>query len=57
MDEDEDIREIPLRPLVWMRDSLKNIHSFPEEVRASVGYRRTLKAQKSKKPTLQAVPL
>ncbi|RCJ42165.1 hypothetical protein A6770_08100 [Nostoc minutum NIES-26] len=38
MDDDEDIIEIPLRPLVWMGDSLKNIRSFPEEVRASVGY-------------------
>ncbi|MEH2219452.1 MAG: hypothetical protein V7K72_20485 [Nostoc sp.] len=38
MDDDEDIIEIPLRPLVWMGDSLKNIRSFPEEVRVSVGY-------------------
>ena len=38
MDEDENILEIPLRPLVWMGDSLKNIRSFPEEVRASLGY-------------------
>ncbi len=38
MDDDEDIIEIPLRPLVWMGDSLKNIRSFPEEVRTSVGY-------------------
>ena len=35
---EEDIIEIPLRPLVWMGDSLKNIRSFPEEVRASLGY-------------------
>jgi phage-related protein len=38
MDEDQDIIEIPLRPLVWMGDSLKNIRSFPEEVRTSLGY-------------------
>ncbi|MEH2199680.1 type II toxin-antitoxin system RelE/ParE family toxin [Nostoc sp.] len=38
MDDGEDIIEIPLQPLVWMGDSLKNIRSFPEEVRASVGY-------------------
>jgi phage-related protein len=38
MDEDQDIIEIPLRTLVWMGDSLKNIRSFPEEVRASLGY-------------------
>jgi phage-related protein len=38
MEDDEDIIEIPLRPLVWMGDSLKNIRSFPLEVRASVGY-------------------
>lgn len=38
MDGNRDIREIPLRPLVWIGDSLKNIRSFPEEVRASVGY-------------------
>lgn len=38
MDDDEDIIEIPLRPLVWMGDSLKNIRSFPEDVRISVGY-------------------
>ncbi len=33
MDNGEDITEIPLRPLVWMGDSLKNIRLFPEEVR------------------------
>ncbi|WP_267894878.1 hypothetical protein [Nostoc sp. 'Lobaria pulmonaria (5183) cyanobiont'] len=38
MDDGEDITEIPLRSLVWMGDSLKNIRLFPEEVRASVGY-------------------
>ncbi|MEH2082957.1 MAG: hypothetical protein V7K89_24160 [Nostoc sp.] len=38
MDDGEDITEIPLRPLVWMGDSLKNICLFPEKVRASVGY-------------------
>lgn len=38
MDDNKDIIEIPLRPLVWMGDSLKNIRSFPEEVRVSVGY-------------------
>jgi phage-related protein len=30
--------EVPLRPLVWMGDSCKNIRSFPQEVRVSVGY-------------------
>jgi phage-related protein len=30
--------EIPLRPLVWMGDSRKNIREFPGEVRLSVGY-------------------
>ncbi|TBR61735.1 hypothetical protein B4U84_13450 [Westiellopsis prolifica IICB1] len=34
----EDISEVPLRPLVWMGDSRKNICEFPEEVRAWVGY-------------------
>ncbi len=34
----EDIPEVPLRPLVWMGDSCKNIRSFPVEVRTSVGY-------------------
>ncbi|WP_414564627.1 MULTISPECIES: type II toxin-antitoxin system RelE/ParE family toxin [unclassified Anabaena] len=38
MDDNQDTQEIPLRPLVWIGDSLKNIRSFPEEVRASVGY-------------------
>lgn len=38
MANDKEIIEIPLRPLVWMGDSLKNVRSFPEEVRASVGY-------------------
>ncbi|MBW4631441.1 MAG: type II toxin-antitoxin system RelE/ParE family toxin [Iphinoe sp. HA4291-MV1] len=34
----ENILEVPLRPLVWMGDSRKNIREFPSEVRASVGY-------------------
>ncbi|MGH7998063.1 MAG: type II toxin-antitoxin system RelE/ParE family toxin [Brasilonema sp.] len=34
----EDIPEVPLRPLVWMGDSRKNIREFPSEVRASLGY-------------------
>ncbi len=34
----EETIEIPLRPLVWMGDSRKNIREFPEEVRVSVGY-------------------
>ncbi|PLZ95997.1 hypothetical protein CEN50_20265 [Fischerella thermalis CCMEE 5268] len=38
MTDSEDIPEIPLRPLVWMGDSRKNIREFPEEVRTSVGY-------------------
>jgi phage-related protein len=44
MEDDEDIIEIPLRPLVWMGDSLKNIRSFPEDVRASVGLLKGLEA-------------
>ncbi len=36
-DSEENIK-IPLRPLVWMGDSRKNIRDFPEEVRLSVGY-------------------
>ena len=35
---DDDIIEVPLRPLVWMGNSRKNIREFPEQVRASVGY-------------------
>ncbi len=35
---DDDIIEVPLRPLVWMGNSLKNIREFPEQARASVGY-------------------
>ncbi|NJM20852.1 MAG: type II toxin-antitoxin system RelE/ParE family toxin [Richelia sp. SM1_7_0] len=35
---DDDIIEIPLRPLVWMGNSRKNIREFPEQVRASIGY-------------------
>ncbi len=34
----EDIIEIPLRPLVWMGDSRKNIREFPQEVQKAVGY-------------------
>jgi phage-related protein len=34
----EETIEIPLRPLVWMGDSRKNIREFPGEVRVSVGY-------------------
>jgi phage-related protein len=33
-----DIPEMPLRPLVWMGDSRKNIRAFPEEVQKAVGY-------------------
>lgn len=33
-----DIPEVPLRPLVWMGDSRKNIRAFPEEVQKAVGY-------------------
>ena len=35
---DDDIIEIPLRPLIWMGNSRKNIRDFPEQARASVGY-------------------
>lgn len=35
---DDDIIEVPLRPLVWMGNSRKNIREFPEQVRASIGY-------------------
>jgi phage-related protein len=38
MNDDNDIIEIPLRPLVWMGDSRKNIREFPEDVQKSVGY-------------------
>jgi len=38
MTDSEDIPEVPLRPLVWMGDSRKNIRAFPQEVRAAVGY-------------------
>jgi phage-related protein len=37
MVDSEDINEIYLRPLVWMGDSRKNIRSFPDEVRTSIG--------------------
>ncbi|GAX43569.1 hypothetical protein NIES4075_45840 [Tolypothrix sp. NIES-4075] len=33
-----DIPEVPLRALVWMGDSRKNIRAFPEEVQKAVGY-------------------
>ncbi|MGB3757823.1 MAG: type II toxin-antitoxin system RelE/ParE family toxin [Rivularia sp. (in: cyanobacteria)] len=35
---DDDIIEVPLRPLIWMGNSRKNIRDFPEQARASVGY-------------------
>jgi phage-related protein len=38
MEGNDDIVEVHLRPLVWMGDSRKNIRSFPDEVRAAVGY-------------------
>lgn len=38
MFDSEEISEIPLRPLVWMGDSRKNIRAFPQEVRVAVGY-------------------
>lgn len=38
MVDSKDILEVPLRPLVWMGDSRKNIRAFPQEVRVSVGY-------------------
>ena len=38
MADSEEIPEVPLRPLVWMGDSRKNIRAFPQEVRAAVGY-------------------
>jgi phage-related protein len=38
MDDNDDITKVPLRPLVWMGDSRKNIRSFPDEVRVAVGY-------------------
>lgn len=34
----EDLIEIPLKPLVWMGDSRKNIREFPQEVQKAVGY-------------------
>ena len=38
MTDSQDSIEVPLRPLIWMGDSRKNIRSFPEEVRASIGF-------------------
>lgn len=35
---DDDIIEVPLRLLVWMGNSRKNIREFPEQARVSVGY-------------------
>ena len=35
---DDDIIEVPLRPLIWMGNSRKNIRDFPEQARASLGY-------------------
>lgn len=37
MVDDKDTREVPLRDLVWMGDSRKNIRDFPEEVQKAVG--------------------
>ncbi|NMG22374.1 type II toxin-antitoxin system RelE/ParE family toxin [Brasilonema bromeliae] len=33
-----DLPEVPLRALVWMGDSRKNIRAFPSEVQKAVGY-------------------
>ena len=38
MVDSEDIPEVPLRPLVWMGNSRKNICEFPSEVQKAVGY-------------------
>jgi phage-related protein len=38
MDDSGNIINNPLRDIIWMGDSLKNIRSFPEDVRASIGY-------------------
>jgi phage-related protein len=38
MEGNDDIVKVHLRPLIWMGDSRKNIRSFPDEVRAAVGY-------------------
>ncbi|NJK77272.1 MAG: type II toxin-antitoxin system RelE/ParE family toxin [Oscillatoriales cyanobacterium RU_3_3] len=38
MSDGKDIIEVPLRPLVWVGDSRKNIREFPEEVQKAVGY-------------------
>ncbi len=38
MVDNKDTIEVPLRPLVWMGDSRKNIREFPEEVQKAVGY-------------------
>jgi phage-related protein len=38
MAEKDDTSEVYLRPLLWLGNSRKNIRSFPEEVRMSVGY-------------------
>ena len=38
MTDSEENIEVPLRPLIWMGNSRKNIREFPTEVRLSVGY-------------------
>jgi phage-related protein len=38
MVDSEDVPEVPLRPLIWMGDSRKNIRAFPLEVQKAVGY-------------------
>lgn len=38
MVDSEDTPEVPLRPLVWMGNSRKNIREFPEEVQKALGY-------------------
>jgi phage-related protein len=55
MSEGEEITEIPLRPLVWMGDSRKNIREFPGEVRVSIGY--ALQLVQAGETPLEAKPL
>ena len=38
MSDSDENTDVPLRPLVWMGNSRKNIREFPSEVRLSVGY-------------------
>ena len=38
MVDSEDIPEVPLRPLIWMGNTRKNIREFPSEVQKAVGY-------------------